>query len=114
MHGVPGIHVVLVVLKHVPGGAIRDLLHEPQEFVVVDHLVEGRREQVHQVQDLTRLDLPTTHTHGVEDNVDEICFLDHAGALRIEMPEFGFQIEFLPRGLQVSKSAEDGLRLSIR
>jgi hypothetical protein len=60
VYGLTGIHIVLVVLKHGPCCAFGDFLHQTEEFIAVNDLIEGSSEKVHEIEDLTWLDLTST------------------------------------------------------
>lgn len=101
MHGLPSIHVVLMMLKHVSCASISYLLNEPEELIIVDHLIKSSSEQVHQIKNLAWLNLATAHSYRVEDHIHEISLLDHPCALGVKMSEFALQVQFLPRCLQI-------------
>ncbi len=61
--------VLQLVWQRLPA---RDLLQKTQKVIVVDDFIEGGSEQVHQIENLTRLDAAPAHFNSLEDYINEI------------------------------------------
>ena len=68
---------------------LSELIHDFQEVIVVDYIVKARSEEVHELDELTRLNAPDV----LKDDIDKVFLLDYASVVGVMHSELLIQVQ---------------------